>query len=163
MKKQYLFEIPVLFLIFNRPDLTKIVFERIREVSPKQMFIAADGPRKEHPEDVEKCESARKIVLDMIGWDCEVKTLFQKKNLGCGLAVSQAITWFFEHVEEGIILEDDCLPDLSFFSYCSTLLEYYKLSPNVMHISGDNFQQGKKRGPNSYYFSKYIHCWGWAK
>jgi hypothetical protein len=117
------FETPILFLIFNRPDLTHIVFNRIREVKPKYLFVAADGPREDHPEDQRKCEEARTKVLNSIDWDCEVKTLFRDKNLGCGLAVSQAITWFFGHVEEGIILEDDTLPSISFFQFCQELLK----------------------------------------
>ena len=103
------FDTPILFLIFNRPDLTARVFDRIREVQPKYLYVAADGPRIDKPEDVEKCESARKVVLDQIDWPCELKTLFRQENLGCGIAVSQAINWFFEHVEQGIIIEDDIL------------------------------------------------------
>jgi len=156
------FETPILFLIFNRPDLTKIVFERIRVIKPKYLFIAADGPRTTHSNDDKKCAATRKIVLDMIDWNCEVKTLFRHENLGCALAVSQAITWFFEHVEMGIILEDDCYPDLSFFSFCEKLLIFYNNNGRVMHIGGTNWQLGKKRGEGSYYFSSFAHVWGWA-
>lgn len=155
-------ETPVLFLIFNRPDLTEKVFGQIRKVRPRQLFIAADGPRATYPDDLEKCKKTRELVLGMINWDCEVKTLFRDKNLGCGLAVSQAITWFFEHVEMGIILEDDCYPDLSFFWFCQKLLEMYHNNSTVMHIGGVNFQNGKSRGKFSYYFSNYSHVWGWA-
>ena len=102
------------------------------------------------------------MILDMIDWDCEVKTLFRENNLGCKVAVSSAIDWFFEQVEEGIILEDDCLPDQSFFGYCEELLEKYRDDERIMMISGDNFQDGIKRGDGSYYFSKSIHIWGWA-
>ncbi len=91
-----------------------------------------------------------------------MKTLFREKNLGCRQAVSQAITWFFEQVEEGIILEDDCVPDLSFFPFCAELLERYRHDTRIMAISGDNYQGGRRRGSASYYFSKYPHCWGWA-
>lgn len=152
----------VLFLIFNRPDVTEQVFGQIRKVRPKQLFIAADGPRINRPDDIEKCAATRQLVMDMIDWDCEVKTLFRETNLGCGLAVSQAITWFFEHVEMGIILEDDCYPDLSFFRFCEELLEYYKDDERVMHIGGTNWQLGRKRGKGSYYFSNFAHVWGWA-
>ena len=155
-------ETPVLFLIFNRPDLTEKVFGQIRKVRPKQLFIAADGPRASHPDDLEKCLKTREIVLGMIDWDCEVNTLFRDTNLGCGLAVSQAITWFFEHVEMGIILEDDCYPDLSFFRFCEELLEYYKDDERVMHISGGSYLPKKYFSDNSYYFSKYAFVWGWA-
>ena len=152
---------PVLFMIFNRPDTTQKVFNAIRKVKPKQFFVAADGPREDKEGEKEKCEQARKIT-EQIDWDCEIKTLFREKNLGCKIAVSSAIDWFFENVEEGIILEDDCLPSQSFFWFCQELLEYYREDTRVMMISGDNFQFGKKRGEGSYYFSKYFHIWGWA-
>ena len=108
--------------MFNRPDVTSKVFERIREVKPRYLYIAADGPRLNHPEDNQKCEEVRKIVA-AVDWDCELTTLFREENLGCGLAVSQAITWFFDQVEEGIILEDDILPERDFFFFCSSLLK----------------------------------------
>jgi hypothetical protein len=152
---------PVLFLIFNRPDTTAKVFEAIRQAKPKQLFIAADGPRVNRPEDAEKCRQVQEIALK-IDWDCEVKTLFRKINLGCGVAPASAITWFFEHVEQGIILEDDCLPNQDFFRFCEELLDYYQHNERIMHISGNNFQNGKRRGSASYYFSKYSHNWGWA-
>ena len=154
-------ETPVLFLIFNRPDVTKQVFGQIRKVQPRQLFIAADGPRTSHPEDKQKCEETRKVVLDMIDWDCKVKTLFRNENLGCGLAVSGAITWFFEHVEMGIILEDDCYPDLSFFRFCEELLDYYKDDERVMMVSGTNLLTNSHID-SSYFFSKIGTIWGWA-
>jgi hypothetical protein len=152
---------PVLFLIFNRPDTTAQVFEAIRQAKPKQLFIAADGPREGRPDDLEKCKKAREIALQ-VDWECEVRTLFREKNLGCKYAVSSAIDWFFENVEEGIILEDDTLPDQSFFNFCEQLLAYYRDHERIMHIGGVNFQLGKHRGKASYYFSKYSHVWGWA-
>ncbi|TAG07164.1 MAG: nucleotide-diphospho-sugar transferase [Cytophagia bacterium] len=157
-----MFNTPVLFLVFNRLDTTKQVFAKIREIQPRQLFIGADGARPEKEGEKEKVEAVRKYVLDNIDWDCEVKTLFREKNLGCGVAVSEAITWFFENVEQGIILEDDTLPDLSFFTFCEELLNYYKDDERVMHIGGTSFQMGKIRGNASYYFSKYTHIWGWA-
>jgi len=107
------------------------------------------------------CEEARKIAVS-VDWDCEVHTLFRDQNLGCGLGPSSAITWFFENVEEGIILEDDCVPVESFFEFCELLLDYYRNIPKVMHISGNNFQDGRKRGSGSYYFSRFTHNTGWA-
>jgi hypothetical protein len=155
------FDTPILFLIFNRPDTTQKVFNEIRKIKPRQLFVAADGPREDHPEDKEKCEQTRKII-DQVDWDCEVKTLFRDKNLGCKHAVSGAINWFFKNVEQGIILEDDCLPDQSFFGFCQELLNKYKNNKQIFNISGNNFQDGMWRGDGSYYFSKYFHCWGWA-
>lgn len=152
---------PVLFLIFNRPEITYRVFKEIRKVKPARLFIAADGPRADHPEDAELCDETRQIC-DQVDWDCEVKTLFRNENLGCQLAVSSSIDWFFNHESEGIILEDDCLPNQSFFRFCAELLDHYRDDERIMCISGDNFQQGREACRYSYYFSKHPHCWGWA-
>lgn len=153
------FQTPILFLIFNRPDTTLRVFEKIKELKPQFLYIAADGPRNKSEKN--SCEEARKVIT-LIDWDCEVKTLLREKNLGCGVAVSEGITWFFNHVEQGIIIEDDCLPDLSFFHFCEALLDKYKDDKRVWHISGNNFQNGIQRGEASFYFSMYNHIWGWA-
>jgi hypothetical protein len=157
-----MFNTPVLFLVFNRPDTTRKVFERIREVQPLFLFIAADGPRSDKEGEAVKCEAVRELILKNVDWKCEVKTLFRPSNLGCGKAVSQAINWFFENVEEGIILEDDCLPNISFFKFCEELLRKYRHVEEIMHISGNNFQFGIIRGDSDYYFSHYTHVWGWA-
>lgn len=151
---------PVLFLIFNRPDLTARVFARIREVRPSRLFIAADGPRVNHPGDVADCLATRAVVAH-VDWPCNVITHFREVNAGCRAAVSSAITWFFEQVDAGIILEDDCLPAPSFFPYCAELLERYRDHPQVMSISGDRFGTKSIRGA-SYAFSIYHHIWGWA-
>lgn len=152
---------PVLLLIFNRPDLTEQVMDRIRKVEPSQLFVAADGPRTGVPEDPERCEQAREVATQ-VDWDCEVHTLFRDENLGLKEAVSSAISWFFEHVEAGIILEDDCVPHPTFFPYCAALLERYRNDKRVMVVSGNNFQSENRTYPGSYYFSVYNHCWGWA-
>ncbi len=151
---------PVLFLIFNRPDLTEIVFNEIKKAKPEKLYIAADGHKENVPGDKEKCEKTRKIT-EKIDWDCEVKTLFREKNLGLKTAVSSAIDWFFENEEEGIILEDDCVPAESFFCFCGQLLEYYRDEPMVMHIAGES-PLDESFGNASYYFSSIEHCWGWA-
>lgn len=156
------FNVAILFILFNKKEETKEVFNTIRHQKPLKLFIAADGARENKAGEREKCEYIRKWVLENIDWECEVKTLFQDKNLGCGLAPATAITWFFEHVEEGIILEDDCVPHPDFFGYCEELLQKYKDDKRVAVIGGDNFQNGKKRGNASYYFSKYSYTWGWA-
>lgn len=152
---------PVLFLIFNRPDTTKQVFEAIRQARPARLYIAADGPRDSRPNEPEICQKTRAIVAD-IDWPCEVFTRFREKNLGCKMAVSDGITWFFENEEEGIILEDDCLPSPSFFTYCGALLEKYRNDDRVMHISGDGQANGVSYGNASYYFSPFPLIWGWA-
>lgn len=155
-----MFEVPVLFIIFNRPDLTARVFESIKDIRPKYLFISADGPRLNVPGDISLCNEARKIVMDNIDWDCEVKILFHEKNQGCSNAPATAITWFFNHVERGIILEDDVLPNKCFFNFCKVLLDRYCNDKKVMHISGNNFLPfGLKE---SYYFTDYTFVWGWA-
>ena len=153
---------PILFLIVRRPDTTRKVFDQIKKAKPKELFIASDGARIGN--DFEKAlnEECKNFVLNNIDWECEVKTLFQTENLGCGLGIKTAIDWFFEHVDQGIILEDDCLPDLSFFNYCDILLNRYKDNNKIMSISGDNFQNGIQRGKGTYYFSNIFHSWGWA-
>lgn len=157
-----MFETPVLFLVFNRPDTTRQVFERIRQIRPRQLFVAADGPRHSKEGEQKKTDEVRQLILDGIDWDCEIKTLFREQNLGCGKAVSEGITWFFENVEQGIILEDDTLPALEFFSFCEELLHHYGDDQRVMHISGSNYHQVSDNLQSSYFFSKYGLIWGWA-
>ncbi len=156
-----MFNTPILFLIFNRPDTTIQVFEQIRKIQPRQLFIAADGPRDYKDREREKCELVRKMVLEGIDWDCEVYTQFRSENLGCGLGPATAITWFFESVEAGIILEDDTVPNMSFFSFCESLLDFYKDDERVMHIGGTSFLF-KKKSSRTYYYSRYPNIWGWA-
>lgn len=154
---------PVLFLIFNRPEQTREVFEAIRKVRPRQLFVAADGPRQNKESDAENCRKAREVVTQNIDWPCELKTLFRDQNLGCGRAVSGAITWFFEHVEEGIILEDDTLPGPGFFRFCTELLEKYRTDDRVMTISGSCMPcKGCPEMKYSYFFSNWDYMWGWA-
>jgi hypothetical protein len=160
-KNLIVLQTPILFLIFNRPDTTKAVFESIKSIKPLKLYIAADGARGNKLGEDLLVEETRAIIQS-IDWDCEVKTLFRKENLGCKVAVSSAIDWFFENEEQGIILEDDCLPNTSFYGFCEELLNYYKTNERVFHISGNNFQDGMTRGDGSYYFSKYNHIWGWA-
>jgi len=158
-----IFKTPVLILIFNRPDATQKVFNEIKKIRPQKLFIAGDGPRiRKGQAESEKVSQARKIVEQNIDWECEVKTLYRDENLGCQQAVVGALDWFFNSVEEGIILEDDCVPHRDFFRFCEELLERYRVNEKIMHISGDNFQQGIIRGGGSYYFSLFPHCWGWA-
>jgi hypothetical protein len=151
----------VLFLVFNRPDTTKQVFEAIRQAKPPRLYVAADGPRDNRQGEAERAEQVRQIAT-AVDWSCEVRTLFRDQNLGCKRAVSEGIDWFFESEEQGIILEDDCLPHPDFFSFCENLLKIYANDERVWVITGVNFQDGHKRGESSYYFSRYNHVWGWA-
>ena len=152
---------PILFLIFNRPDLSGRVFERIREARPERLFIAADGPRADRPDDARLCKEARGIT-SQVDWPCKLRTLFRGENLGCKVAVEDAISWFFNEVEAGIILEDDCLPSRSFFPFCSDLLQTHASSDHVAVISGNDLRPDGEASGHSYYFSHYGGCWGWA-
>ena len=154
---------PVLFVIFNRPQFAQKVFAQIKEAKPKRLYIAADGPRSDFPDDKSLCMQARDIVsVNNIDWECEVKTLFRDENVGCKGGVSSAADWFFSLEDEGIILEDDCLPANSFFKFCDVMLEKYRNDTRIRHITGCNLQHGKKWGSGSYYFSNMTHVWGWA-
>ena len=152
---------PVAFIIFNRPDTTEMVFAEISRARPPKLLVVGDGPRVNRSGEAEKVAAARAII-DRVDWDCEVLTNFSEVNLGCKRRVSSGIDWVFEQVEEAIILEDDCLPEPSFFRFCQELLERYRYDQRIGMISGDNFQFGNRRNDDSYYFSKYVHIWGWA-
>jgi hypothetical protein len=151
---------PVAFLIFNRPQETARVFARIRQARPRTLLVIADGPRDER--DHEQCERARSIVLNHVDWECDLKSNVSLQNLGCKLRVSSGIDWVFDQVDEAIILEDDCLPDPTFFPFCDELLERYRDDRRVMHIGGSNLQFGHRPTEDSYYFSAINQIWGWA-
>jgi hypothetical protein len=155
------FKTPVLFIIFNRPDTTLKVFNEIKKIKPTKLYIVADGPRTEEKGEREKCEQTKKII-DQIDWSCEVFKNYSEINLGCKKRVSSGIDWFFENEEQGIILEDDCVPDQTFFTFCEEMLKKYKDDERIGMISGNNFQFGKVKNKHSYYFSRYSHIWGWA-
>ena len=167
-KKMY--KTPILFIVFNRPDTTKQVFEQIKKIAPQKLFIAADGPRENNFFDQQKSAEIKNFFKKNIDWPCEVKTRFLEKNLGCGLAPSSAITWFFDHVDQGIILEDDCVPNKSFFYFCEQMLEKYKDDSRMFHINGTSnshlFEKNDatKVSPSTsdYYFSRIPKVWGWA-
>ena len=152
---------PILFLVFNRPDTTARVFEAIRAARPSQLFVAADGPRKDREGEAERTEQVRAIAT-AVDWPCTVTTLFRDGNLGCKRAVSSAIDGFFQQVPEGLVLEDDCVPDPTFFVYATELLARYRDDPRVMTISGDNFISATWQPAASYYFSAIPHIWGWG-
>lgn len=153
---------PVLFMVYNRPDTTMQVFEVIRSAKPARLYLASDGARLFKEGEAELVEEIREYILSRIDWECEVKTLFRDKNLGCRNAINSAIDWFFENEEMGIILEDDCLPSQSFFRYCGCLLEKYKNDTRIMCISGTNYFPGKSRPDYSYFFFETPLIWGWA-
>lgn len=155
---------PVVFIVFNRPDTARRVFSEIRRARPSRLFLIADGPRASRPGEQSECLAARSVVND-IDWDCELTTDLSDVNLGCRKRITTGLDRVFAEVEEAIILEDDCLPDQSFFGFCEELLARYRDDRRVAHIGGtnylgDNFQE--RMSVASYYFSRYNHCWGWA-
>lgn len=152
-------ETPVLFIIFNRPQSTKLSFNEIRKAQPRQLFVAADGPRENNDDDITKCRLAREEIL--VDWDCDVRYLFRDINLGCGKGPSSAISWFFSHVDRGIILEDDCIPTQDFFLFCQEMLGKYESNPRIFNISGSNLGYDHNI-ESSYFASKIMNMWGWA-
>jgi hypothetical protein len=126
------------------------------------MFVACDGPNPIRPDEAAKVKATRELIEREIDWPCTIERRYSEVNQGCRIGVSNAITWFFEQVEEGIILEDDCIPHVDFFRYCSDLLEHYRNDTRIFSICGSNFQQGQLRGDASYYFSIHSDSWGWA-
>ena len=155
------FPAPIVMMVFNRPAQTARTFEAVRSLRPARLLVIADGPRPGHEGDAVNCPEVRRIVSS-VDWPCDLKLNFAEANLGLKQRIFSGLSWVFDQVEEAIILEDDCLPDPSFFPYCRELLERYRHDERVMSISGDNFQFGGTVCPHSYYFSRFMHCWGWA-
>jgi hypothetical protein len=152
--------VPVLLVVFNRPEKTRRVIEALRQVKPARLFVAADGPRPGRPDDIEKCRLARQAVSE-IDWPCDLKTRFLDENVGCDPSVSAAIHWFFEHVEQGVILEDDCVPHPDYFRFCSEMFERYADDARIMQVS--SFAPYPDRcHPYDYHFSRSYRCWGWG-
>lgn len=152
---------PVLLAVFNRPRQTRDAFERLRKIGPRKLYVAADGPRPGHPTDAERCAEVRSIV-SAVDWPCDVRYFLREENVGCKQNVGGAITWLFENEERGIILEDDIVPEPSFFRFCTELLERFKDDERIGIISGCNFTSGRVRPEASYFFVRNLHMWGWA-
>lgn len=152
---------PVVFCVFNRPNQTRIVFDAIAQARPARLLIVADGPRKNRPGEESLCRQVREIV-QQVNWHCDVLTNFADDNLGCRERIISGLNWAFTEVEEAIILEDDCLPDSSFFRFCQELLAHYRGDSRVAMITGDNFAGQRLKTNYSYYFSQMTHVWGWA-
>lgn len=155
------FNTPILLIIFNRPHLVQNLFDEVKKQKPKQLFVFCDGARKDRAEEEELLQKSKDIFENQIDWDCDLKTNYLKENKGAGRAIVSAIKWFFENVEQGIVLEEDCFPHQEFFTYCEELLDKYKDNERVMFIGGNNFLD-KTITDNSYYFSANSHIWGWA-
>jgi hypothetical protein len=156
-----MFTTPVLLLIYRRHALSLRVLDAIRRVKPIILYIASNAPNPEIPDDKSRVELTRSIISH-VDWACDLKTKIYTDHMNVQDSISQSINWFFDNEESGIILEDDCIPDIQFFKFCQILLDKYKDNPRVWNICGTNYQDGVNRGLHSYYFSHYTHCWGWA-
>ena len=153
----------VVLIIFRRPDTTQRVFQAIRDVRPKQLFIVADGPRSDIRGEREKCQATRRVVAkDNIDWDCKVYRNYADENMGCKHRFVSGLDWVFEQVDEAIILEDDCLPNNSFFRFQDAMIEKYRSDNRIMHVAGTNMGVDRSFEKNSYYFSKQTFIWGWG-
>lgn len=152
---------PVAFLVFNRPDTTEQVFAAIRQARPEMLLVVADGPRPDRSGEAEACAQVRAIVAQ-VDWPCKVLRNYSVENLGCKQRIASGLDWVFREVEDAIILEDDCLPHPSFFSFCEKLLEFYRDDERVMMIGGTNYLIDRLQVPESYVFSRYFPIWGWA-
>jgi hypothetical protein len=151
-------DVPVLLIVYRRPDLTARVLDAIAAARPRRLFVAADGAASDGERAA--CAAAR-AAATRVTWPCEVYTDFPSANLGCSTRVTSALDWMFEHADRGIVLEDDCVAAPDFFSLCETLLERYHDDTRVVHISGETYHEGNEIDA-SYYFSKYALTWGWA-
>lgn len=154
-------KVPVLFCIFNRPEVSVMAFQSIKQYKPDRLYISADGPRPSNKGEVELCEQTRQAVLNEIDWPCDVKTLFRKENLGCAKSMYTGISWFFEQEKWGVIIEDDVIVAQDYFKLCEKLLPRYANEVRIMEISAEN------HFPESFYFNTYLYsqdfyCWGWA-
>ncbi len=154
-------DVAVAFITFNRPEPTAKSFARIREARPSRLFLVSDAARPDRPGEADLVNQTRAIA-QQVDWPCDVQKIYAAENMGCGRRISSAITEAFQSVDRLIVLEDDCVANASFFPYCAELLDRYQDDDRVMAVTGDNFQQGVSRTKSSYYFSKYMHCWGWA-
>lgn len=157
----YKLNTPVALFIFKRPHETARILETIRQVKPPKLFVVADGPRPDREGEAELCAQTRSVI-EKVDWDCEVFTDYAPENIGCQKRLSSGFNWVFDTVEEAIIIEDDCLPDLTFYAFAEELLSRYRDDNRVFSITGQNLQFGRKHNDYSYYFSRYPNSWGWA-
>lgn len=156
-----LFNVPVALFLFNRPKELKAVFDAIAKIEPSMLFLIADGPREGNIDDLQLCAEARSIV-NQVNWPCKVYRQYSETNQGCRNTIPKGLDWVFSLVEQCIILEDDCIPNNSFFYYCEELLNLYYDNPSIMTIGGHRYDGPDEFDEESYFFSKYPNTWGWA-
>jgi len=154
-------ESAVLLVIFRRPETTSSVFEAVRAAQPPRLYIAADGPRVDHPDDAALCAATRDVV-EQIDWPCEVTRLYHDTNVGLVKNLVPAVDTMMDREGEGIILEDDTVPTQTFFDYCDALLARYRDDERVGVVSGYNPAMSTQLDGNVHYFSELPMTWGWA-
>ena len=142
---------PVAIFIFNRPNCTEQLVHALSVVKPAHLFVIADGPRNAN--DIELCKQTRAII-DQIDWPCSIVKRYATSNIGCRESIPNGLNWVFEQVDACIILEDDCIPQPSFFPFCQELLSRYKHDERVMTVGGHRSDGPNELGTESYYFSK---------
>lgn len=150
---------PIIFMLFRRPVETQKVFDRIRQARPRQLFVVGDGAR--NPEEAQLVQATRRIV-EQVDWECDVRTSYATENMGLSERFRTGLSWAFSMVDQAVILEDDCVPDLTFFRFCQELLVRFRENERVMAIGGVNFHSHRYCPPTSYYFARYSRIWGWA-
>lgn len=153
---------PVAFFTFNRLDTAKEVFARIKEAKPPKLYLVSDGPRATKEGEADKVNEVRSYLESSIDWECQVIKNYAPENMGCGRRMSSGIKWVFEHEEEAIFLEDDCVPDMSFFRYCQEMLAKYRNNPEIYVICGNNQISKAYKIQGDYAFSHILNIWGWA-
>lgn len=159
--KDFKLGIPVLFIAFNRPDITRTTFQRIRAARPEKLYVAVDGPRHAVESEDKVVDQVKAIVKD-VDWPCKIHYRFNDENKGAEVTVSSAIHWVFEREEYAIILEDDIIAPLSFFKFAQEMLIKYKDNEQIGTVTGSNFTPIPVPDSADYFFAKYGHSWGWA-
>jgi hypothetical protein len=160
-RRRFTVQTPVVLFAYNRLEPLVRVLERIVAAQPSTLILIADGPQADRPDDAVKCARVR-ACLDTVSTSGDVRRLYGDRNLGAGRRIATGLDWVFSQYEDAIVLEDDLLPDPTFFPYCETLLDRYRDTPRIGMVSGCNFQFGRSYGPHAYFFSHCIGTWGWA-
>lgn len=156
-------QIPILLITFNRPNHTRKVLERIMDAKPKALYIFRDHWRGEHENERAKCEQVLETINNLTTLTgTTVNYLLPETNLGCGAGPMTAISWFFDNVDQGIVMEDDCLAHPDFFPYCDELLSKYK-NTEVKFINSTLYdERWHNECKDSYGFSRYMCTGAWA-
>ena len=156
------FHTPILFQFFDNLETTLEVFKQIKKIKPSKLFLVQDAPRNNVDGESKRCQNLKEIIEKKINWDCQINRLYRTENLGPGAGTADAIKWFFDQVEFGIVLEHDCLPHPDFFNYCETLLIKYMNVSEVKLINGSSYFIDYVSNRMSYHFAASGQLWGWA-